>query len=88
LKPNALEAAYKQADILGTADSDVSLIDATGLQSLWDLLDRCHRHNIQLVLCEARSNVLGKLKPAGLIGQIGKQNVLEHIQQLGTGERD
>jgi SulP family sulfate permease len=60
-------------------------IDATGLQSLSDLQDTCKRHKTRLVLCEARPNVLKKLELFGLIEQIGKENVLEHIQQLQKG---
>lgn len=85
---SVLEITHSHADTLVLRLGRVPFIDATGLQSLWDLLDNCKRHKTRLVLCEARPNVLEKLKLAGLIGQIGKQNVLEHIQQLGTGEKD
>ena len=64
----------------------VPFIDATGMQSLWDLLDACKRHHTRLVLSEARPNVLEKLKVAGLIGQIGQENVLENIHQINYRE--
>lgn len=80
---NALEIVHSHADTLVLRMGLVPFIDATGLQSLWDLLDACKTHKTRLVLCEARPNVLEKMKRAGLIGQIGKDNVLSHIRQLG-----
>ena len=79
---NALESAHKHADVLVLRLAKVPFIDATGMQSLWDLYDACKRHHTRLVLCEARPNVLEKLKLAGLIGQIGKANVLEKIHDI------
>ncbi|MEY3883763.1 MAG: hypothetical protein RLZZ379_1041, partial [Pseudomonadota bacterium] len=38
------------------------------------------------VLCEARPNVIQKLKTAGLIDKIGKDNMLEHIHQINRYE--
>ena len=79
-----LETVHGHAEILVLRLAKVPFIDATGLQSLWDLLDTCKRHKTRLVICEARPNVLRKLKLAGLIGQIGADNVIDHIWQLGT----
>lgn len=79
---NALESAHKHADVLVLRLAKVPFIDATGMQSLWDLWDACKRHNTRLVLSEARPNVLKKLKLAGLIGKIGKENVLENIHDI------
>lgn len=79
---SALDHAHRHADILVLRMSGVPLIDATGLQTLWDLLNNCKRHDTRLVLCETRPNVLNKLKLAGIAGQIGKQNLIEHIVQL------
>lgn len=79
---SALESVHGHAEILVLRLGKVPFIDATGMQSLWDLLDTCKRHKTRLVLCEARPNVLNKLKLAGLLGQLGRENVLEHIQQV------
>lgn len=83
---SALENVHGHAEVLVLRLSKVPFIDATAIQSLWDLLDTCKRHHTRLVLCEARSNVIKKLKTAGLIGQIGKENVLEHIHQINHRE--
>lgn len=78
----ALESAHKHADVLVLRLAKVPFIDATGVQSLWDLWDACKRHKTRLVLSEVRPNVLEKLIVAGLVGQIGKQNVLANIDQI------
>jgi SulP family sulfate permease len=79
---SALENVHRHAEVLVLRLGKVPFIDATGMQSLWDLLDNCRLHNTRLVLCEARPNVLIKLKAAGLIEKIGDENILEHIHQL------
>ncbi|MCE9632786.1 MAG: STAS domain-containing protein [Methylophilales bacterium] len=79
---SALESVHGHAEILVLRLGKVPFIDATGLQSLWDLLDSCKRHKTRLVLIEARPNVLEKLKRAGLVGQLGTSNVLSSIHEI------
>ncbi len=79
---SALEHAHKHADVLVLRLSRVPFIDATGMQSLCDLLVACKRNQTRLVLCEARQNVLAKLKADGLIEQIGSTNVIENIRNI------
>ena len=79
---STLEIIHSHAETLVLRLGKVPFIDATGLQSLWDLLDTCKRHKTRLILCGARPNVLKKLTLAGLIGQLGRENVLERIGQL------
>lgn len=77
-----LEAAQKHADILVLRMGDVPLIDATGLQTLRDLLAACQRNKTRLVLCGARPNILSKLNLAGLTELIGQENLLKHLSEL------
>ncbi len=84
---SALENVHGHAEILVLRLAKVPFIDATAMQSLWDLLDTCKQHHTRLVLCEARPNVIKKLKTAGLIGKIGKENVLEHIHQINHRQK-
>lgn len=79
---NALEAVHGHAEMLVLRMERVPFIDATGLQSLWDLLDNCRRHKTRLVISGAPPAVLEEMRAAGLTGQIGKENVIEHIQQV------
>ncbi len=85
---SALENVHGQAEILVLRLAKVPFIDATAMQSLQDLLDTCKQHHTRLVLCEARPNVIKKLKLAGLIVQIGAENVLEHMHQINYREED
>jgi sulfate permease, SulP family len=78
----ALESAQKHADMLILRLGKVPFIDATGIQSLRDLSESCKRHQTRLVISEARPNVIKKLKASGLIGQLGKENVLQNITQI------
>jgi len=79
---SALEVIHGHTEILVLRLEKVPFIDATGLQSLWDLLDNCKRHKTRLILCGARRNVFEKLRRAGLVGQVGKLNVVDRIQQI------
>jgi SulP family sulfate permease len=79
---SALEVIHGHTEILVLRLEKVPFIDATGLQSLWDLLDNCKRHKTRLILCGARPNVFEKLRRAGLVGQVGKPNVVDLIQQI------
>lgn len=78
----ALASIHGKAETLVLRMEQVPIIDATGMQSLWDLLDLCNRYGTRLVLCGARPNILEKLKRAGLIDRIGPDNLLTHITQI------
>jgi len=79
---STLEIVHMHAEILVLRLARVPFIDATGMQTLADLLDDCKRHKTRLVLCGTRPNVLKKMERSGLLEQIGMENVLEHIQQI------
>jgi len=83
---SALESAHKHADVLVLRLDKVPFIDATGIQALWDLYDACKRHQTRLVLCQARPNVLNKLQLSGITGQMGKENVIDQLQQIRVAE--
>ena len=82
----ALENVHGYAEMLVLRLNKVPFIDATGTQSLSDLLDTCKRHGTRLILSEARPNVLNKLKIAGLIEAIGAENVLENLHQINQSK--
>ncbi|HNV88150.1 MAG TPA: SulP family inorganic anion transporter [Methylotenera sp.] len=79
---SALQHVHSHADVLVLRMGQVPIIDATGLQTLWDLIDTCERNNTRLMLCEVRSNILEKMKRAGLAGKVGQDNIIENIQAL------
>ena len=79
---NALHPVYGNADVLVLRLNQVPVIDATGLQTLWDLIDTCKRHHTRLVLSEPRSNILEKLKRSGIAGALGKSNLIGKLSEL------
>lgn len=60
----------------------VPFIDATGIQTLRDLIHTCQRRNIRLVLCETRPLVLEKLRRSGLLEQLGDSNTPQSLLEL------
>lgn len=79
---STLENIHSHANVLVLRLGRVPFIDATGIQSLWDLRDTCKKYNTRLVLCEVKPNVYQKLKRAGFIGQLGKQNLIDNLHEL------
>jgi sulfate permease, SulP family len=79
---STLESLHGHAETLVLRLGRVPFVDATGLQSLSDLLSTCKRHKTRLVLCETRSNVLEKLKRAELIDQIGRNNMFNKLTEF------
>ncbi|WP_334107380.1 SulP family inorganic anion transporter [Methylobacillus sp.] len=77
-----LQTIREDTDTIVLRMSRVPIMDATGMQALWNLLDTCRQHQIRLVITEARPNILEKLRRAGLTSQIGEPNVLPHLHLL------
>lgn len=83
-----LENVHSHADTLVLCLDRVPFIDATGLQSLWDLLDNCKRHRTRLILCGTRPNVMEKFRRAGLTEQIGRENFIHHLHELNAARKE
>jgi len=79
---STLGNVHEHAEMLVLRFGQVPIIDATGLQTLWDIIDNCKRHNTRLVLCELRPNILEKLKKSGIYEAVGQANVLDNIEDL------
>ena len=79
---STLDSIHGHTQALVLRMERVPIIDATGIQSLWDLLDTCKHHHARLVICGARPNILEKLKKAGLVDQIGRDNVIQSLAEL------
>ncbi|MFL9710261.1 SulP family inorganic anion transporter [Methylobacillus sp. Pita1] len=77
-----LQTLREDTDTIVLRMARVPIMDATGMQALWNLLDTCRQHQIRLVVAEARPNILEKLRRAGLTSQIGEHNVLPHLHLL------
>lgn len=58
----------------------VPFMDITGIQALEEATENLERRGVRVVLCEARTNVLGKLVRAGLIGEhAGKERYFQDL---------
>lgn len=77
-----LENIHSHADILVLRLGRVPFIDATGLQSLLDLLATCQRNHTRLVICDARPNVLEKLRRAGMVNGAGSAEIIASLSEL------
>jgi len=80
----ALEAAHTHADILVLRMENVPIIDATGLQTFWDLMKKCERNHTRLILCQVRPNILEKMQRAGIAQKLGEENIIRHIHMLNV----
>ena len=54
-------------------------IDATGLQSIEEVVLDLHRRGVQVLLCEANPKVLEKMRRSGLVGE---QSMAQHCDTL------
>jgi SulP family sulfate permease len=71
----SLERAGGLPDVLILRMRDVLALDATGLESLEDLLEKLRKHKKELILCGPHSQPMFALTRAGLIDKIGLENV-------------
>jgi SulP family sulfate permease len=74
---------------------DVLALDATGLESLEDLLEKLRKHKKELILCGPHSQPMFALTRAGLIDRIGLENIcgdmdhaLDRARRLIEARRD
>lgn len=80
----ALETAHTHADILVLRMGNVPIIDATGLQTFWDLMKKCELNHTRLILCQVRPNILEKMQRAGIAQKLGEENIIRHIHMLNV----
>lgn len=71
----ALARAGGLPDVLVLRMRDVLALDATGLESLEDLLDKLRKHRKELILCGPHSQPMFALTRAGLLDKLGMENV-------------
>lgn len=77
-----MNEAHQKADTLVLRFHLTPVIDATGIQTLWDILAYCKKHNMRLVLLEMRPNILEKIIKSGIYDKVGAENVLQEIKYL------
>ena len=57
----------------------VNAIDATAMHSLEQLLEKCEKKNIKLILSHVNEQPMKVLAKAGMVEEIGAENFCEHI---------
>ena len=62
-------------------------IDATGLQTLTEIIERFHKRNVAVVLCGIHSGVVDDLKGAGVFDLVGEENVCRNLMQVAQRVR-
>ncbi len=57
----------------------VSVVDATALNALEELVAKCKNQGVKFYLSHVNENALKTLKKAGLLSSIGEENIFPHI---------
>lgn len=60
----------------------VPFIDATGLQSIEEVVSDLHKRGIQVFLCEANASVLEKMRRTGLVGEHSIALYCDTLEQI------
>jgi len=79
---SALEEVQIHADVLVLRMKNVPVIDASGLQTFWDLMKNCERNDTRLILSEIRPNILEKMQRAEIMQKLGSENFISDIRAL------
>lgn len=74
-----LQSIQSRMQVLVLHLGNVPFIDATGLRVLIELQRSCQKNGRRLILTEMRSNVFGKLQRAGLIAELGTDNIFANV---------
>jgi sulfate permease, SulP family len=59
---------------------NMTAIDATGLQAIENLAEKLHGSGRTLLLCGAREQPARLMHQAGFEAQVGRENIVEHVQ--------
>ncbi|MGN0379258.1 MAG: SulP family inorganic anion transporter [Butyrivibrio sp.] len=66
-------------DVLCIRMRNVPAMDATGVETLKEIVERCEKHNIAVVFSHVNEQPMSVMKKAGLIERIGMENFCDHI---------
>jgi len=58
----------------------VPILDASGLQALSELIDRCQKTGVKLLIAEMHADMHEVIEKFGLVERIGKENLFEKVQ--------
>ena len=69
----------KDIDVLVIRMRNVPAIDASGVASLSDVVNRCAKHNVNVVFSHVNEQPMHAMEKAGLVETLGKENFCDHI---------
>lgn len=72
---NALERVQSHVTTVVLRMGRVPFIDATGLQTLEEIIERFQKQRVRVVLCELQGTVERKLERTGALATLGRDNV-------------
>ena len=70
---------HRHVDVLCIRMRNVPAIDATGIQNLEKIAERCKKYNISVVFSHVNEQPMQAMEKAGFIEKIGKENFCPHI---------
>jgi SulP family sulfate permease len=79
---NTLTRIQQHANTIVLRLGRVPFIDATGINTLREIVAQCRRQNTRVVLCEMRPAVQSKLARAGILDALGDNNVFVDIRDF------
>lgn len=69
----------KNIDILCIRMRNVPAIDATGVETLMRIVQRCERHGVKVIFSHVNEQPMHAMEKAGFIEHVGKENFCDHI---------
>lgn len=66
-------------DVLCIRMRNVPAMDATGVETLREIVNRCEKHNIAVVFSHVNEQPMAVMEKAGFVERIGKENFCDHI---------
>ena len=60
---------------------NVPFVDATGMSAIEEMIADFQRHGATVLLVELRPNVRYKLERSGVIEQVGRENVIDTLDE-------
>jgi SulP family sulfate permease len=60
----------------------VPFIDATGLQTLTEIIERFHRRKVRVMLCGIHLKLRTELEQSGILRLVGDENICENLTQV------
>ncbi|HSO74162.1 MAG TPA: sulfate permease [Blastocatellia bacterium] len=78
---DAIRRIEKSPKVLIIRMRNVVAIDASGLQTMEELLKSCHRKNMSLLLSGVAPQPIAAMRQSGLLGRLGEENALDNIYE-------